>query len=423
MGILLLAMAVALGVSFVCSFTEAGLLSLTPANIAELTKKDAKAGRIWTRFKSDIGRPISVILLVNTTAHTIGAAVAGAKWSDLYGDDYLWAFTLFFTFLMLQYTEILPKTLGVRYRMFFAENSAVPLDLGIKILSPLIALIHWINRPFERTDAKEDPAASTIQEINSLTSLARMNNAIGSKQEKIISSATHLSGVTASQVMIPLEQVTTFSANADIREAFLLAHEDLHTRYPVRDADDRSKLVGYVNFKELVYFMSTNPNNPSFLGIVRPLHFVPPETSASDLLKLFVDQHNHMVVVTSRGGGNLGIVTVEDVIEELVGEIEDEFDRLPNYVHSLAGGVWMAGGGVPMTVLSDRLGVPLGGNGKTLAEWLSEALGTDATPGMSIRRERYEIAVRRTKRGRIFDATITDLFASKSMTNSKKKVK
>lgn len=421
MATLITAMLLALGVSFVCSFTEAGLLSLTPANIAELSKTDAKAGRIWTRFKSDIGRPISVILLLNTTAHTIGAAVAGAKWSDLFGDDYLWLFTLVFTFLMLQYTEILPKTLGVRYRALFAKNSAVPLDWGVRILSPVITLIHWINRPFESPETAEDAGSGTIREIDSLASLARMNNVIGSKQEKIISSATHLSGVTAEQVMIPLEQVTTFDSASSIHEAFLLAHADLHTRYPVRDSENPSRLVGYVNFKELVYFMSTNPNNPSFLGIVRPLHFVPPETSASDLLKLFVDQHNHMVVVKTSSGDNAGIVTVEDVIEELVGEIEDEFDRLPNYLHSLAGGVWMAGGGVPMTVLSDRVGEYLGGNGQTLSEWLTAQLGDKTGPGAVFHKSRFEIAVRRIKRGKIFDASVTDKNASQIGAKSKKR--
>lgn len=421
MATLITAMLMALGISFVCSFTEAGLLSLTPANIAELSKTDAKAGKIWTGFKADIGRPISVILLINTTAHTIGAAVAGAKWSELYGDDHLWLFTLAFTFLMLQYTEILPKTLGVRYRMLFAKNSAAPLDWAISALSPLITLIHWINRPFESAESTEDAASGTIQEIDSLASLARMNNVIGRKQEEIISSATHLSTITAQQVMIPLEEVTTFTSTNTIQEAFLLAHEDLHTRYPVRDNERPERLVGYVNFKELVYFMSTNPNNPSFLGIIRPLHFVPAETSASDLLKLFVDQHNHMVVVKTAGGENLGIVTIEDVVEELVGDIEDEFDRLPNYLHSLAGGVWMAGGGVAMTVLSDRIGENLGGNGQILSEWLTEQLGEDLSPGMTVRKGRYEIAVRRIKRGRIFDAAITDRYAGKPVKKNKKR--
>lgn len=407
------AVCLALGVSFLCSFVEAGLLSLTPADVAELNKRDARLGAIWQEFKRDIGKPISVILLLNTTAHTIGAAVAGAKWADLFGDSHLWVFSLVFTFLMLQYTEILPKTLGVRFRVAFARVAATPLAWAVRLLHPVISLIRWINRPFEVKGGDDAQMHNTIREIDSLAGMARMNNLIGSKQERIISSATHLSGRVAGQVMIPMEHATVLSTADTIHEAFLIAHADLHTRYPVRDADDPSRLVGYVNFKELVYFMSTNPNNPSFLGIIRPLQYVSPETPAPELLKMFVDQHNHVVVVRDGGGRCLGIVTLEDVIEELVGEIEDEFDRLPQSVHALAGGVWMAGGGVLMKTLSDKVGGDLGVEGDTLGEWLAREVGPDFKPGDSIRRGRYEFAIRRIKRGRIFDASITDLFTSK----------
>ena len=418
---LITAMLLALGVSFCCSFIEAGLLSLSQANVADLAKEDRRKGDIWVAFKSDIGRPISVILLLNTTAHTIGASVAGAKWSELFGDGHLWLFSLVFTFLMLQYTEILPKTLGVRYRMFFARACAYPLNWAVTVLSPIISVIHLINRPFETQPAKGEETPNAIREIDSLASMARMTNLIGSKQEKIISSATHLSGTTAREVMIPLEQVTVLSDTATIHEAFLLAHQDLHTRYPVAESEDMKKVVGYVNFKELVYFMSTNPNNPSFLGIVRPLHFVTPETNASELLKLFVDQHYHMVVVREKAGECLGIVTVEDVVEELVGEIEDEFDRLPPYVHSLAGSVWMAGGGANMAEVARRIGHDFGGEERQLlADWLAAALGSEFKPGDVYRHGRYEIAVRRVKRGRIFDAVITDRFASRTGLSARK---
>lgn len=405
---LIIALAIAFGVSFVCSFFEAGLLSLTPADVALLAKEDPVRGRIWTDFKTNIGRPISVILLLNTTAHTIGASVAGAKWSELFGVDYLWLFSVVFTFLMLQYTEILPKTLGVRFRLFLARKGGLPLRWAVTVLSPVIAAIHFINRPFEVKGGAGTPDA--ISEIGSLAAMARMNNLIGSRQEKIIHSATRLNGISARQVMIPLEQVTILSSDTTIQEAFLIAHADLHTRYPVRDVHHPSRLVGYVNFKELVYFMSTNPNNPSFLGIVRPLNFIAPDTNASDLLKLFVDQHKHMVVVRD-GEECQGIVTVEDVIEELVGEIEDEFDRLPQYVHGLAGRVWLVGGGTPMRELSGHLGVDLGGEGASLGVWLADAIGKGFKPGDAVRRGRYEFAVRRIKRGRIFDASVTDLDA------------
>ncbi len=407
---LIFGICLALGVSFVCSFIEAGLLSLTPSDVAALNQEAPREGKIWYTFKQNIGRPISVILLLNTSAHTIGAAVAGAKFGKLYGDHSLWVFSLVFTYVMLQYTEILPKTLGVRFRMFMARTVALPLDWSVRILSPVIRLIHWINRPFEKkTSQHASQGSDTISEITSLAAMARMSKEIGRRQERIIFSATHLAGITAQGVMIPVDQVMFLSTKNTIQEAFLMAHVDLHTRYPVMEGENLTDIVGYINFKELVYFMSTNPNNPSLSGIIRPLTFVQPETNASDLLKLFVDQHNHMVVVREDGGPALGIVTVEDVLEEFVGEIEDEFDRLPQYVHRLEGGVWLAGGGAAMDAISSQIGLPLGRPGELLNEWLSSRLPQGFTRGSAIREGKYEFAVRRIKRGKIFDAAISDM--------------
>ncbi len=407
---LVFALLLALGVSFVCSFAEAGLLSLSSADVAALSQKSPKEGKIWYIFKENIGKPISVILLLNTSAHTIGAAVAGAKFSEVFGERYLWLFSLVFTYLMLQYTEILPKTLGVRFRMAMASAFAVPLDWSVRALSPFIRLIHLINRPFERDNANgAGSTIDTIAEITSLAAMARGTKQIGRRQEKIIFSATHLAGITAGQVMIPMEQVMVLSTKNTIQEAFLMAHVDLHTRFPVTAADDLTNIAGYVNFKELVYFMSTNPNNPSLAGIIRPLTFVKPTATATELLKLFVDQHNHMVVVREEGGPALGIVTVEDVLEEFVGEIEDEFDRLPLHIHRLKGGVWMAGGGASMEELSREIGMPLGRSGENLNDWLSGCFKSGFKRGDAHRTGGYEFVVRRVKRGKVFEAAITEL--------------
>ncbi len=409
---LIFALCLALGVSFVCSFVEAGLLSLTPANVAGLAASSPSTGRIWQEFKQDIGKPISVILMLNTTAHTIGAAVAGAKVGELWGDQYLWIFSLVFTFLMLQYTEILPKTLGVRYRLLLAEYGAKPLYWAVRALSPVIRLIHLINRPFEpKAQEGEGEGANAVQEIAALAAEARIAHRIGSRQERIIATASQLDGISARQVMIPVEQVMFLSTHNTIQEAFLMAHVDLHTRYPVRDGDIPERIVGYVNFKELVYFMSTNPRNPSLLGIIRPINFISPDTTARELMRMFVEQYNHMMVVRESTGPAIGIVTLEDVIEEMVGEIEDEFDRLPQYVHVLAGGTVLAGGGARMQEIAARLDetLPAGvTEEETVSVWMAARLGDGFARGDCVKLGKYEFSIRRIKRGRVFDVSILE---------------
>ncbi|MCF0235070.1 MAG: DUF21 domain-containing protein, partial [Thermoguttaceae bacterium] len=139
----------ALCISGLCSVAESVLLSLTSAQIEEIRGRNPKIGEIWAKFKEDLSAPITSILAINTTAHTVGASVAGAAFANIFGDGWLWVFSLVFTFLMLQYTEILPKTLGVRYNMQCARWVARPLDFATRRGAWIIRLIQAFNRPFE----------------------------------------------------------------------------------------------------------------------------------------------------------------------------------------------------------------------------------------------------------------------------------
>jgi CBS domain containing-hemolysin-like protein len=412
MTLFLASVAVALVVSFLCSLMEAALLSLTPAQIARLGERHPRTAELWRSFKSNIERPIAIILILNTTAHTIGASVAGSEFDELWGDQWIWAFSLGLTFVMLQFTEILPKTLGVRYNERLAVLVARPLQLAVIVSAPLISVLHLINRPFEGRRT-QGAGASTLADIASLAAHARISKDIDAHQERIIQGAARLSSRTVRDLMIPMEQVVTLSTAQSLGKAVLAAHLDAHTRFPVCQDGDRDRVVGYVNFKEMIYFMSTNPADPSLNGIMRPVHFADPDGRASDLMRVFVDQHEHIAIVRGADGRSLGLVTLEDMMEELVGDLEDEFDRLPRYAHALSGGTWMFGGGVPMSevsrTLGGRLGGPSGGGGENLASWIESRLGRVPTGGSSVRVNGLEVTVRRARRGRVFEASVVEV--------------
>lgn len=407
MSVFLISIAVALGVSFMCSLAEAALLSLTPSQIARLSEKHPSIGRIWQNFKSDITRPIAVILILNTSAHTIGASVAGSSFDSLFGGKWIWLFSLSFTFVMLQFTEILPKSLGVRFNSELSFLLAKPLDASIRIFEPVIKIVHLLNRPFEGKSPKKGSQIA-VDEITALAGLAYLSKQISWHQEKIIRGASRLARLKVKDVMIPVEQVSFLSASQTIAEAVIAAHSDFHTRYPVCQGDNRNDVVGYVNFKEMVYFMKTNPKDQSFPGIVRPMHFLSPEDSAADLLKTFIDQHVHIAIVRDSSGKTLGLVTLEDIVEELVGELEDEFDRLPRMLHQLSGGTWMVGGGVIMAELfAAQLGRPMITTDKRVADWLVEKLGHIPRVGDSLTYDDFEFSVRRVRRGRVFEVAVS----------------
>jgi CBS domain containing-hemolysin-like protein len=406
MTLLIISVSVALFVSACCSLMEATVLSLTPSQVADMSARHPRIGAIWRRFKGNIEQPIAVILILNTAAHTIGASVAGAQFDQVFGDRYIWVFSIIFTFAMLQYTEILPKTLGVHFNHKLALLIARPLSIAIRVFTPLISMLHFLNRPFERRrDENRRPA--TLEEITSLAAMARMSKDIGHHQERIIRSAARLSERRVRDVMIPMEEVALISTSQSLADAVISAHIDAHTRFPVCRDGDRTQIVGYINFKEMIYYMRLNPRDPSLSGIIRPVHFTRPDVSAAELLKVFIDQHEHMAIVREPEGPCLGLVTLEDLVEELVGELEDEFDRLPRHVHALSNGLWMFGGGVPLAEVSRRLGHPLDTATGTLAAWFDRELEHPPKPGQILKRDGVEFVVRRVRRGRVFEASAT----------------
>ncbi|NLF68323.1 MAG: HlyC/CorC family transporter [Candidatus Anammoximicrobium sp.] len=402
MWLLILSVSVALSVSATCSLMEATLLSLTPSQVAQLATRRPRVGVVWQRFKSHIERPIAAILILNTAAHTIGASVAGAQFDELFGDEWILVFSLVFTYLMLQFTEILPKTLGVRYNREIAVWVAQPLSLLMRMFQPILSVIHWLNRPFEGRTASSEPRA-TVDEITALASMARIARQISWHQERIIQGAARLSRLRAREVMISVEHVGFLSTDMDVGQALVVAHLEAHTRFPVCRDGDVHQVVGYVNFKELIYFMQTNPNDPRLEGVIRPLHYAAPDDSAADLLRLFVEQHVHIAVVRDSQGRTLGIVALEDLVEELVGEIEDEFDRLPRLMHALRGGTWMVGGGVRVADVNARLGTALESEHETLSAWMAGRLADAPKPGDIVRAGDATLTVRRVRRGRVFE--------------------
>jgi CBS domain containing-hemolysin-like protein len=202
----------ALIVSALCSLAEAVLLSLTPSQVADLSIKNPRVGQVWRSFKTNIERPIAFILILNTSAHTIGASIAGSQFDELWGDEWIWLFSLVFTFAMLQFTEILPKGLGVRFNRKFAPYLAGPLSAMVYVTLPLIKLVHWVNARFNIEKAKPGQP-STTEEIRALASMARLSSGISGLQEYVIRGASRLAQTKIRQVMIPVEQVSFLSTS------------------------------------------------------------------------------------------------------------------------------------------------------------------------------------------------------------------
>ena len=403
----ILSIASALVLSHLCSLLEAALLSITPSQLALLRHDHPNTGKTAAALKHDIEKPIAVILIINTAAHTIGAAIAGASLNAISGGRFMWLFSLIFTLLMVQYTELLPKTLGVRFNRRIMYFAARPLAVAVTILLPLIKLVHFFNRPFEPKKPAGQP--STTDEIAALAALARSSQTISSRQERIIKRVPYLSERTAEQIMIGVEQISSLGSNQSFAEAFEIFKRDLHTRYPVRDSDDPSKFVGYVNFKDLVSISSSNRSGTLIGNVMRPISFADPGDTASEILERFAAQHCHMMIVRDAKQNPLGLVTLEDIVEELLGDLDDEFDPLPRTFYSPHEFSWVVGGGVPMTQLARDTQLDLPRRAEPTSVWLTRCLDRPPRVGDIVKYGNCEFYVRKIRRGQVWEFNLKRL--------------
>jgi CBS domain containing-hemolysin-like protein len=312
----------ALAISAFCSLMEASLLSLRPSQIADISARRPKIGAIWTGFKDQIERPIAAILILNTTAHTIGAAVAGAEFGKSFGEKWIWAFSLIFTLLMLQFTEILPKSAGVRYNQRIALWIARPLNWLIYLLAPVVHFVYWVNRLLFGNNLSEGQKAATVEEISALAGLARLTKEISPSQERVIEGGARISHLKVRAVMQHRIEIDALEIDTPADQVAGAVVMSGFSRVPVYQGN-LDNIIGFVYIKDIL--LQIHMGWPLELEkLLRPVPFVPETLPLDRLLQVFHEERTQMAIVLDEHGGTTGLVTMEDILEEFVGEIYDE---------------------------------------------------------------------------------------------------
>lgn len=369
MTLFIVSITLALAITCICSILEAVLLSLSVADVADLSQKHRQTADTWQALKRDIQKPIAVILIVNTLAHTIGATVSGGQFNALFGSKWIAAYSLIFSFVMIQWAEILPKSLAVRYNKVFAVWTAGAMKWSVTAFRPIVSFLEWLNKPFE-PKKKADETGEALSEITVLAKFASLHNMISTEQESIVSRSIKLSNARVQDIMVDKADMKSLSTTMSMAEALIEAHIHHHTRYILVDGQDLNKVVGYVNVKDIVSALKTNPSNPSLSGIARPVLEVKADQFVPGLLKWLVKGYQHMAVVRDASGKVVGLVTMEDVIEAIVGDIEDEYDILPTHVHRLSDVRFLVGGGVNLQQLKEKTGFDVPVETTCLHDWI-----------------------------------------------------
>jgi putative hemolysin len=400
-----LTVTISLSISCMCSILEAVLLSLSSTDIAGMSEKHPRASMIWKHLKDNVHQPIAVILIVNTLAHTIGASVSSVQFDRLFGHQWIILYSIVYSLVMIQWTEILPKTIGVAKNRAFAARFALPMNLFMKIFAPVVYVVDVINKPFSAHREKAD--GGPISDITVLARYAHASKMITDRQEMIVEQGLQLSKITVSEIMIPRDEIKMLSDTMTLSEALIEAHIHHHTRFPLAVQGNIDDITGYVNFKDIVSALQLNPKDPSLKGICRPVTKVDQKESVSQLLNKLIKGYQHLVVVTGASGRTAGVVTLEDIMESIVGEINDEYDLLPEYVYQIAENRYVAGGGVRMARLSSEFCRALSEKDETLSDWVISILGRTPKAEDTVSNEDLTVNVRKIRRGSLYEAVIS----------------
>lgn len=331
MALLITYVLIALGFSFLCSLLEATLLTVTPASIHAARSRGERWAVKMAALKDDVEAPLSAILTLNTVAHTMGAAGAGAQYARLYGNAAEGLFAGALTLAILIFTEIIPKTLGARYALFFARPTAWFLPILQKVLAPLV----WFSRQITRliTFGKAEAKSMHREELLAAAQIGELEGAIGAEEGAIVSNILRLGEMSVSDIMTPRTVIFTMPENSSIGDFVKEIADKPFSRIPVF-AENRDDITGFVLRSDAL--LAAVKDCDAGDGVARtagdlkmPIEVVPSTMAVDVLFQTFLKGGKQILMVGNEFGMTVGLVTLEDVLETIVGvEIVDETDQV-----------------------------------------------------------------------------------------------
>ncbi len=317
-------MFVSIAMSALCSTLEATLLSTPLSYITGLEEQGVKGAQRLKKLKQNSDRPISAILCINTIANTIGASIVGSLVYEVYGDALVGIFSTIFTLAILIFSEIIPKTIGTSYWRSLALPASVIINAMIFITFPLV----WILEHMQRLiSSRSNQVSVSREDISAMVSVATEEEVIEKDEKKMIQNLLKLDEVTAHEIMTPSVVVEMVPGSMTIREFY--DSENTHSRILVYDEENDEYVAGYVLRQEVLEKMAEDKFNIPLDEIIRPIMTFGEEDSVADIWEKLLEKKEHISAILDEYGSLRGIVTMEDVIETMLGqEIVDEKDEV-----------------------------------------------------------------------------------------------
>lgn len=424
----LLIIAAMLAFNAVFAAYEMALASISKARLTELSVKRAPGAAAALFMKNKLEASFSVIQLGITLFAAIAAATGGAgineSFAPLLADRFalspraadIVALTLFvlpLSAITIMFGELVPKVFAIENKELVLLRVSPAMRVLYSVAYPMVrgmekvtkAAVRLASALLPRSEHREERAS--VQEMRAAAAQALEQKLIGPVEERIVSAAAGLSVKKVGDLLIPPPAISYIPITFTLTEALLRAHMDLHTRFPVTAAEgEPENIKGYVNFKDIVTALKMGSQSGTVASIARPIEKLPCGMTASKALEKMTEGNIHMAVVTGDGERVLGLLTLEDIIHQLTGEISDEYDRLPAHLYPSGEGL-IAGGASKIKDIFRRLRLTTPPENDILAFWVERKLGRPPRGSELLKIEGLTILVRKTRRHKLLEAYIS----------------
>ena len=332
---------VLIGVNAFFAAAEIALVSANPVRMKLLADEGNRSARRVLAATEDSTRFLATIQVGITLAGFFTSATAATNLSEplttalkpilgeAAGTISFIGVTVVIAFISLVLGELVPKRLGLRNAEAIALSSINPIQALGKIAAPIVKFLSICTNALLRLTGNaltEEEEAVSVEEIKAMVDAAKVGGSVGEQERRIIHGAVELGNVTARAIMVPRVQIQYLKTTTSLDEAFQIVAENAHTRLPVCE-DDLDHIIGILHVKDLLRPLSELKDNPPTIAeLLRPVRSVPETRLVHDLLDDMKKNRLHLVIVKDEFGGTAGLVTLEDVLEEIVGEIRDEYD-------------------------------------------------------------------------------------------------
>jgi len=410
---------------------EMALASVSRTKLSILVQEKQSGAEHALYMKDHLEGSLAVAQIGMTLVGTVAAAYGGAgadNWFTPWLVDHLHVspataniaammlVVLPLSFITIVFAELTPKTYAIKNKEFVILKLSFIMRILYTVLTPVVKIMEGIVRWATRHTESPVSDPKTVQQhaltdLRTAAAIASSSRLFGKTEEKMVLSSAQFCVRKIREIQVPLEQVYMLDADDSIADTFIKAHLDMHTRFPVRATpDDSQNIIGYLNFKDI--FLSTKVSSSgtptTARSIVRPIMRLEADTMISGALEKLMKNKQHICLVTE-GTRITGILTLEDIFEELVGEIEDEYDFSPAYVRPF-GQALAASATAKMNDIFERLELPLPADvpsNQTVEQWVQQKLQHSPTKNEKIRANGLLLETRKFRRHKLVEVLIS----------------